>query len=85
MKARASLTLTFRDASTAKAVADAVSPEDAGYVRTRRQGATITANATADAPLSLLHTLDDYLACVSVAERTAEAARPPGRTRRPRA
>jgi hypothetical protein len=85
MKARATLTLTFRDAATAKAVAEAVSPEDEGYIHTRRRGAAIHATASADAPLSLLHSLDDYLACVSVAERTAETARPPGRTRRRRA
>ncbi len=85
MKSRATLTLTFPDAATAKAVAASVSPEDAGYIRTRRQGARITATATAEEPLKLLHTLDDYLACVTVAERTAEAARPPARTRRRRA
>ena len=76
MKARATLTLKFADARTAKAVADSVSPEDEGYIRTRRSGATITATAAADGPMPLLHTLDDYLACVSVAERTTEAARP---------
>ncbi len=85
MKSHATLTLTFRDVPTAEAVAAAVSPEDGRYIRTHRRGATIRATATAEAPLSLLHTLDDYLACVTVAERTAEAARPPGRTRRRRA
>ena len=85
MKSRATLTLTFPDAATAKAVADSVSLEDQGYIRTRRKGATITARASADGPMPLLHTLDDYLACISVAERTAETARPRGRTRRRRA
>jgi len=82
MRSQATLTLTFPSAATARAVAASVSPEDQGYIRTRRSGATIRATATADGPMSLLHTLDDYLACVSVAERTAEAARPRGR--RPR-
>ncbi len=85
MKSRATVTLTFRDAATAKAVADSVSLDDAGYIRTRRSGKTITATAAADGPMSLLHTLDDYLACVSVAERTTQAARPRGRVRRRRA
>ncbi len=85
MKARATLRLTFPSARTAKTVADSVRPEDQGYVRTRRSGATITATASADSPMSLLHTLDDYLACVSVAEKTTEAARPRGRTPRRRA
>ena len=85
MKSCATLTLTFPDAATAKAVAESVSLDDRGSIRTRRKGATIIATAAADAPMSLLHTLDDYLACVSVAERTAEAARPRARTRRRRA
>jgi hypothetical protein len=85
MKSRATLTLTFRDAATAKAVAASVTLEDDGYIRTRRRGAAITATCSADEPMSLLHTLDDYLACITVAERTAEAARPPGRRLRRRA
>ncbi len=85
MKARATLTLTFPDAATAKAVAQSVSLDDQGYIQTRRRGATIIASATADEALSLLHTLDDYLACLNVAERTTEAVRPRARTRRRRA
>ena len=76
MRARATLTLKFADARTAKAIVDSVSLDDQGYIRTRRSGATITAAAAADGPMSLLHTLDDYLACGSVAERTTETARP---------
>jgi len=83
MRCRATLTLRFRTAREADAIASSVRPDDDGYVRTRRNGSTIT--AAADGPLSLLHTLDDYLACVSVAERTSEAVRPPARGRRPRA
>ena len=85
MKSRAQLTLTFDDAATAEAVASSVSLDDEGYIETTRRGRTITATATADGPMSLLHTLDDYLACVSVAERTAHEARPPERARRRRA
>jgi hypothetical protein len=85
MRSRATLTLTFPNPAVAKTVADSISLEDQGFIRTRRRGATITATATADAPMSLLHTLDDYLACVSVAERTVEAARPRARKRRRRA
>ncbi len=85
MKSSARLTLSFSDAATAEAVAESVSLDDQGYIRTRRAGKTITAKARADSPMILLHTLDDYLACVSVAERTAEAVRPRARGRRRRA
>ena len=85
MKSRARLTLTFEDAATAQAIAASVSLDDQSYIRTTRRGRTITAEAKAENPMSLLHTLDDYLACVSVAERTAREARPRGRARRRRA
>ena len=85
MKSRARLTLTFEDAKTAEAIAASVSLDDEGYIRTTRRGRTITAEAAADGPMSLLHTLDDYLACLSVAERTTKEARPRARARRPRA
>src|SRR6266511_938108 len=85
MKARARITLTFDDAATAEAVATSVSLDDDGYIRTNRRGRTIAADASAESAMSLLHTLDDYLACVSVAERTVRAARPRARGRRRRA
>src|SRR6266568_1980838 len=85
MKARARIVLTFADMATAKAVAKSVSLDDEGYIRTTRRGRTITAVANADGTLRLLHTLDDYLSCLGVAERTAREARPRGRAPRRRA
>ncbi len=79
MKSVARLTVTFDDAATAEAIAASVSLDDPSYIRTTRRGRTITAMADADSPMSLLHTLDDYLACLNVAERTVAAARPRGR------
>jgi len=85
MKSSARLTLGFDDVDSARAVAAAVVVDDDGYVRTTRRGRTLIAEAAADGPMSLLHTLDEYLACISVAERTSKAARPRERTRRRRA
>jgi len=85
MKTTARLTLAFDDPAQAQAIASAVALDDSGYIRTTRRGRTLLAASSADGPMSLLHTLDDYLACVSVAERTTQEARPRGRTRRRRA
>jgi hypothetical protein len=85
MKSAARLTLEFDDVDSARAIAAAVAIDDDRYIRTTRRGRTLMAEAAADGPMSLLHTLDDYLACISVAERTAKEAHPRGRTRRPRA
>ena len=85
MKSSARLTVGFDDVDSARAVAAALAVDDDDYIRTTRRGRTLIAEAAADGPMSLLHTLDEYLACISVAERTSKAARPPGRTRRRRA
>jgi hypothetical protein len=85
MKSAAHLNLGFADVGTARAIAAAVAVDDDHYIRTTRRGRTLTAEASADGPMSLLHTLDDYLACISVAERTSKEARLRGRTRRRRA
>jgi hypothetical protein len=85
MKTTARVTLTFADVAQARAIASAVALDDSGYIRTTVRGRTLLATTSADGPMSLLHTLDDYLACVSVAERTTEEARPRGRARRRRA
>ncbi len=85
MKSRARLTIALEDAAMAKAIVASVALDDQEYIRTSRRGRTISAEATADGPMVLLHTLDDYLACVSVAERTAREACPRGRARRRRA
>ena len=85
MKSSARLTLGFDDLDSTRAIAAAVAVDDDGYIRTTRRGRTLIAEAAADGPMSLLHTLDEYLACISVAERASKAARPPGRTRRRRA
>lgn len=84
MKSIARITLSFEDAATAQAVARAVSLDDEGYIRTTQRGRTLVATASAEGAMSLLHTLDDYLACISVAERTAREARPRGPARRAR-
>ena len=84
MKSSARLTLGFDDVDSARAIAAAVAVDDDDYIRTTRRGRTLIAEAAADGPMSLLHTLDEYLACISVAERTSKTARPRGRTRRRR-
>jgi hypothetical protein len=85
MKSVARLTLAFDDVTSARAIVAAIALDDEGYIRTIRRGRTLVAEANADGPMGLLHTLDDYLACISVAERTLKEARPPGRARRRRA
>jgi tRNA threonylcarbamoyladenosine modification (KEOPS) complex Pcc1 subunit len=67
MKASCMLTLEFKDAETAKKVHRSIKIDDSGFVKSRVKGATLEASIESGSVASLLHTLDDYLACVSVA------------------
>ena len=42
--------------------------DDAPYIATSVSGRRLVAEAESDSLLSLLHTLEDYLACLAVAE-----------------
>lgn len=67
MKATCVLTFDFKDAETAKKVHRSIKIDDAGFVQSKVKGATLEASIASSSVASLLHTLDDYLACVSVA------------------
>lgn len=75
MHVRCVLALDYADEARARAVRDALAPDDAGFVRSRTEGARLLAEMEAATPMGLLHTLEDYLACVAVAEKAVHAAR----------
>lgn len=68
-KVRCSLRLEFSDPDQAQRVHKSVELDNAGYVTTRLDGNTIVAEIEASSLKSLLHTLDDFLSCTSVAEK----------------
>jgi hypothetical protein len=67
MKATCVLSLEFKDADTAKKVHRSLKIDDGGFVKSKVKGSTLEASIESGSVASLLHTLDDYLACVSVA------------------
>jgi hypothetical protein len=66
---------TYPSEGEAEGVLRSVAPENVGYVKAWREGKTLVSVAEAPDPLSLLHTLEDYLACISVAEGVTRSAR----------
>ena len=70
---RCVLELEFGDPARARAVHDALAPDNAPYVRSRVEGARLIAEADAETPMRLLHTLEDLLACLAVAEEAVGA------------
>lgn len=68
MRVAGRVELTYRDDLTAERLLASVSVDNEGYVRTWRQGPTLIAEAEAESPGALRHTLEDLLACLSAAE-----------------
>jgi hypothetical protein len=63
--------LEFGTAEQARRVAKALEPDNDGFIRTKLKGRKLYAESDSSSIPALLHTLDDYLACLSVAARLA--------------
>ena len=68
------LEFDYADEARARAVHGALAPDNVPYVTAHVEGTRVIAQATAQTPMSLLHTIEDYLACLAVAEKAVEAA-----------
>lgn len=64
-----SITLEFGSEEDARNVHRSVEMDNDGYLETKVEGRTLVAHIEADSLKSLLHTLDDFLVCVGVAEK----------------
>lgn len=69
MKVKCSLTIDFDDVKKAEAVLRSVQVDDLDFVKSKINKKQLEAVIESGSVSSLLHTLDDYLACVSVAEK----------------
>ncbi len=69
MKVTCTLTIEYPSKKHATDVLHAVQVDDVQYVHSQTHGKILTADITADSAKSLLHTLDDYLACVNIASK----------------
>ncbi len=68
-KVTCNLILEFPSAEHARKVFQAVEQDNDEYVDARQDGGRIVASMSAGSLSSLLHTLDDLLSCMSVAEK----------------
>jgi hypothetical protein len=68
MKVLCTLKLEFESVEKAKKVLRSIQADDQGFVKSTFKEKTLKAVVESTSISSLLHTLDDYLACVSVAD-----------------
>jgi hypothetical protein len=72
MKVSCKLEFSYGSEEEAKAVAKAVEVDNYQFVKTMLEGKQLHSIVESESIPSLIHTLDDYLACVSVAERVVK-------------
>jgi hypothetical protein len=60
--------LTYQNEKAAEAVLAAIAPDNAPYAQAERHGPIVTVTARTETPMQMLHTMEDLLACVRVAE-----------------
>ena len=69
------LELEYESEAVAVAVHRALAPDNAPFVKAETRGAIVIAEMEAATPMKLLHTVEDYLACVAVAEKAVAATK----------
>ena len=69
MKITCDLSFEYDEQQKAKKILQATEVDDDTFVQARVEQKTLKATIESDSLPSMLHTLDDYLACVSVAEK----------------
>ncbi len=64
------LELEYEDERIADMIARAVQPDNMEYLSLNLSGSAVICDIKGKNPLQLLHTIDDLLMCVTVAEKT---------------
>ncbi len=69
LKVECSLEIDFKSTEDVKKIVKSVSVDDFDFVKTKISGKKLLAEIKSISIPSILHTIDDYLACVSVANK----------------
>lgn len=72
MKVTCDICISYDSVDTAKKVHQSISVDDFEFVSSAVEGTRLVASMKSSSISSLMHTVDDYLACVSVAEKVVE-------------
>ena len=72
MKAVCDIVIEFNDAEKVKTVKKSIEVDNFDFVESQIKGKKLEAHIESKSVSSLLHTLDDFLACVSVAEKIVD-------------
>jgi hypothetical protein len=74
---KAEIRIDYLDERTARAVFDALGPDNGGYVESVLEGASIVLRAESETAGTMKNTADDLMACIKAAEDSIEATGQP--------
>ena len=72
MKAVCDITLEYDDAGKAKKIQKSIEVDNLDFVKSQVKGKRLEAHIESASISSLLHTLDDFLACATVADKVVD-------------
>jgi tRNA threonylcarbamoyladenosine modification (KEOPS) complex Pcc1 subunit len=72
MKIKVELVFEYGSEKEAQAVAKAVEVDNYQFVKTKVDGMKIISCVESESIPSMIHTLDDFLACIGIAERVVK-------------
>lgn len=74
MKVRCKIWIKCKSEEEAEMLNDTIKIDNERYIESKATGNYIEAEAKANDILSILHTLDDFLACLSLAQQSIDTA-----------
>ena len=72
MKVSCDITIEFKNPEIVKTILRSVNVDDFNFIKSNISGKKLKAHIKSNSISSLLHTLDDYLACVSIASKVVD-------------
>ena len=75
MKISCMLKIDYEDENDTTSILNSIDVDNLDYIQSKKKGKTIITNIESNSISSLIHTLDDYLACISIAEKIIKKKR----------
>ena len=72
MKTSCRIEIDFKDKKIAEKILKSIKVDDFDFAVSKIEGNVLIADIKSDKASSLLHTIDDYLSCISVAENVLD-------------
>ena len=69
MKISCDVNIDYENEKETKAILNSIEVDNLDYIQSKIKGKTLITHIESNSIPSLIHTLDDFLACVSIAEK----------------